>query len=106
MTVLIEAAGRYEAAVGETVVLRLAENPGTGYRWEVTAADGLELVADAFEPPASAAPGAEGHRSFTVFADRPGTAHLHVERRRAWEPAAVETCEVEVQVTQREGYQR
>lgn len=46
MTVLRESAGRCQADVGEPVVLRLGENPGTGYRWEVTASDGLELVGD------------------------------------------------------------
>ncbi len=98
MSVQMEASGTCRVAVGEPVVVRLPENPGTGYQWTVTSAEGLEVGSDEYEAPDSAAPGAGGHRVITVAASRAGTAHLHVERRRVWEPAAVETCDIEVVV--------
>ncbi|MDD1656717.1 MAG: protease inhibitor I42 family protein [Methanomicrobiales archaeon] len=39
-------------AQGSTVMIRLKENPTTGYRWEVTVPEGLSLVRDEYTPDA------------------------------------------------------
>jgi inhibitor of cysteine peptidase len=55
-------------APGQQVVVRLAENPTTGYRWEPPA--GIEVVSDEFLPAGSTAMGAGGERVFTLAASR------------------------------------
>ena len=92
--------GTYEARVGETVTVRLDETPTTGYQWEVVGEPaGLCVEANTFEPPSSAAAGARGQRVVTLTAAEPGSHRLRMERRRAWEPAAAETCEIVVHVS-------
>ncbi|WP_372593264.1 protease inhibitor I42 family protein [Actinotalea sp.] len=98
MTVVIDEAGTVEATVGQEVILRLPEDPGTGYRWRISVIDGLALVDESFLPPDRVMLGAAGHRAFTVRATRPGTARLSVERRRVWERGAAETRDVVVLV--------
>ncbi|KQX64377.1 hypothetical protein ASD06_09325 [Angustibacter sp. Root456] len=79
------------------MVISLEETPTTGYQWEVAdAPQGVEVDDTRFEPPKSQAPGAAGRRVITVRATAVGEHHLHVQRRRAWEPAAAETLEVVV----------
>src|SRR5262245_55823519 len=54
-----------EAAVGETVVLRLPSTPGTGFTWRVAEidADRVQAVGEpAYEPPPSPALGAAGYQ--------------------------------------------
>ena len=49
---------------GQQVVLRLPENPTTGYRWE--APDGLVVIDDEYRPPDGSAVGGSGERIFTI----------------------------------------
>ena len=98
MTVVISDAGTVHATVGQAVVLRLPEDPGTGYRWRIVLIDGLALEDEAFLPPDRVTAGAARHRAFTVRPTRPGTAHLSVERRRVWERRPAESRHVEIQV--------
>jgi len=100
MALEITGPGVYEAGVGQQVTVRLDETPTTGYQWEVVDAPaGLEVETSAFEPPTSAAPGANGQRVVTLTAAEPGHHRVRLERRRAWEPAAAETCEIVVHVS-------
>ncbi len=52
-------------AAGQPLVLRLAENPTTGYRWEAPA--GVGVVGDAYRPGVGGA-GSGGERVFTLSA--------------------------------------
>jgi predicted secreted protein len=78
-------------AVGETIELRLIENPSTGYTWSIT-----------LDPPAAAAivatrwtqaggsgaqpmPGAPGTRDLTIAIKRPGSLVIRAKNWRAWE---------------------
>ena len=70
------------AGAGDTVVVRLPENPTTGYRWAVTA--GGSPSADTFRPGGSA-PGAAGERVLSFKAPASGTMRLELALRRAWE---------------------
>ena len=73
-----------EARVGDELVLQLAENPTTGYRWQPE--PGLQASAreDRFEP-AAAAPGAGGVRTLRFLLSIPGRSDLTFCMRRPWE---------------------
>ncbi|HEX7967188.1 MAG TPA: protease inhibitor I42 family protein [Stellaceae bacterium] len=77
-----------DLAVGETVEVRLPENPSTGFRWHVIA-DGkpaCALVGDAFAAP-SGPPGRGGEHSWTFGAVHPGQCDIELRYRRRWEGA-------------------
>ena len=97
MSVQVQAPGACDARVAETVDIVIEETPTTGYQWEMVDVP-AEITVDGsrFEPPSSQAPGAAGRRVITVHATAAGDHRLHVQRRRAWEPAAAETVEVVV----------
>jgi inhibitor of cysteine peptidase len=83
---------------GETVEVRLAENPTTGYRWQLEPLDAD--VADAYTA-SSAAAGAGGMRVFRVTARSAGDAEVRATLRRSWEPpenAPLQTFAATVQV--------
>lgn len=72
--------------VGQTVIIRLSTQPGTGYGWTAPAPSCCLLVrplqtADS----APAAPGAEKFQEFSVQASAAGTLDLKLEYRRPWE---------------------
>ena len=78
-------------APGETLVIRLASNPTTGYAWTlVKAPEHLELVGGApvYEPPDGALPGAGGHQSFRLRANTIGRETVELRYARAWERVA------------------
>ena len=68
---------------GETLSLRLAENPTTGYRWSVVSSGGLELVSDQNE--AGIGIGAGGVRVIQWVGRRTGTYELQLKHWREWE---------------------
>ncbi len=88
---------------GQTLILQLAENPSTGYRWSVPALNSqvLQLTADRFNPSGTVAIGSGGQRILTFHAQQPGQISLSLKNRREWEDeaAAVESFTVMVQVT-------
>lgn len=74
-------------AAGQHVVVRLPENPTTGYRW--TSPAGVEVVADEYRSPGSTAVGAAGERVFTLGAVST-TGELRFELKRPWGGGAPE----------------
>jgi predicted secreted protein len=77
-------------AVGETAILRVEENPGTGYVWlpaggDAAAASGLSLERLDFQQQSGAGVGAGGQRAFRLRARQGGTHRLVLELRRSWE---------------------
>lgn len=89
----------FEVAIGDEFVLRLSENPTTGFRWQVSVSgDGeLQPKGDRFEPDgASLLPGAAGHRVLTFVASRAGTVTMFLVLRRAWEPSAETSKQIAV----------
>ncbi len=78
---------RQRIAQGETISLLLAENPTTGYRWQLLTREGdLLVVADDFAA-AGPAMGSPGQRTFVLQPQRTGEIELHLVNRRSWEPA-------------------
>lgn len=73
---------RVSVQAGERIVLRLPENPTTGYRWGGDLPVFLRLVRD--ENEAGDAPGAGGVRVMELVADSPGRAEVSLACARAW----------------------
>jgi len=72
-------------AVGDDVVVRLAENRTTGFRWELDDLPaGVTLVDDAFEAPDPGRPGQGGVHSFRMRATGPGQYRVAAGLRRSW----------------------
>jgi len=87
---LTESSGSAEHVVArqDEVVVRLEENPTTGYRWELTQSGvgRLGLVQDEFVPGAGGdAPGAAGRRVLRFLALAPGNVQIHAVKKRAWQ---------------------
>jgi inhibitor of cysteine peptidase len=74
-------------AQGEEVVIRLAENPTTGYQWQLSVSGSarLELVEDSLERGAAGAVGAGGFRVVRYRAQGVGSVQIEALHRRAWE---------------------
>lgn len=73
--------------VGDVVVLRLAENPTTGYRWEIATTQGFELEADDYAGAPGGPPGSGGERALRFKAVAAGGGRIEAALRRNWEPA-------------------
>jgi inhibitor of cysteine peptidase len=73
------------ARTGDSVTLRLPENPTTGYRWMVEAAGALALVDDHTDSAGSAC-GTPGMRVLAFRISSAGTHELRLSHRRAWDP--------------------
>jgi inhibitor of cysteine peptidase len=88
--------------VGAEATLRLPENPSTGYRWAVDAADShLVDVSQAEYAPASNAPGAGGQARWTIKAKAAGSATVRLKRWRPWEgdKSVVERYDITIDVS-------
>ncbi len=91
MTDIVVGEGHNGAAIaakpGDTLVVRLAENPTTGFRWSVMqpAAGVLQQLSDDFEPAGTTAPGAGGARVLRYRVTGAGEASLALQLARPWE---------------------
>lgn len=67
--------------------LELAENPSTGYAWNVTATDGLRVVSDEYVAPGSGTNtvGAAGTHRWEIEAIAEGLQQIDGVYRRSWE---------------------
>ncbi len=73
--------------MGEILVIRLQENPTTGYQWIFCIIGELTQVSDDFIP-ASDAAGAGGERCLRFVAQYTGIAQIEAVLRRSWESDA------------------
>ena len=71
---------------GDTFNIDLAENPSTGYSWNMTVSDGLKIVSDRYIPPAQQIPGRGGVHEWTIEATGPGRQTVSGIYKRPWEP--------------------
>jgi inhibitor of cysteine peptidase len=88
---------------GATLLIRLAANPTTGYRWTLARTPSRLTLAgdDALFEPASEPPrlGAGGHQLFRFTATAPGRETLELIHARSWEeapPLAVYRVTIEI----------
>jgi predicted secreted protein len=95
-----------EVRPGDTVRIRLPENPTTGYRWQVAADSGAalgaiaSLVHQSFADAATSAAGAAGERTLVFEAKTPGRASLRLVNKPSWrgDDAAAEDFALELVV--------
>ncbi len=80
--------GTYTFVPGERIEITLAENPTTGYSWDMTVPEGLFLVTDAFIGPDSGLAGAPGTHVWEFEAGAPGTYTVEGKYLRPWEADA------------------
>jgi inhibitor of cysteine peptidase len=75
-----------EVAPGDIIVIRLPENPTTGYQWTVEQvdADTLALQRTTFSPAPEAGMGSGGGKTLIFKAQKPGTAQIQLKLWRAW----------------------
>ena len=80
------------AKVGDRIMVKLKENPTTGYKWDMKFGPGLKLVIGTFFGPSfSPSPpimGAGGTHTWLVQIDKPGTLTLTGIYARPWESAS------------------
>jgi len=90
---------------GQELLVRLAANPTTGYRWALAPATGATIVMSASpvfqeDAPAKGRMGAGGRETWRFMALAPGREDIVLEYRRPWEkdapPARTERLSVEV----------
>jgi inhibitor of cysteine peptidase len=76
-------------AAGDSLQIRLAENPTTGYRWQLEAWEQTVLVVtrDEFVPPGPARHGTGGEHLWEFVARAAGRASLRLTYRRVWSSA-------------------
>jgi inhibitor of cysteine peptidase len=86
MTTLDERANGTRIALrpGAAIALRLAENPTTGYRWQIDSAGEPALASngDRYERPPFGKPGAGGHHLWSFRAVATGTGVVRLSYRR------------------------
>ncbi|MFZ1984307.1 MAG: protease inhibitor I42 family protein [Desulfatitalea sp.] len=77
-----------QVVLGQRVLIRLAENPTTGYQWEIEACDARVLTpaGSDFAATPGGALGAGGLRTFVFKVLAPGQATVRLIYRRGWEP--------------------
>lgn len=92
------------ATPGTEIVIRLDENPTTGYAWTVDEVDeGIVTIADnGPSQPEEALVGAGGVHTFTVTAHSEGTTEVRLKHWRSWEgePSVIERYRVTVSVAE------
>ncbi len=84
------------AAVGDSITVRLSENPSTGYAWKATYSEGLEPLDDESVTPSSSPDvvGAAGVRVLTVEVAANGSQSIEAVYERPWEAGMTEPAQV------------
>ena len=97
-----EDGGHVRLHVGDLLIVRLPENPTTGYRWQFTPPAQLAPEGDSFNPVAGGAVGAGGERLARFRAATLGQGRLQASHKRPWDPpsAAIGAFAIDVMVDQ------
>jgi inhibitor of cysteine peptidase len=83
-----DSAKSVEARPGDLIIIRLPENPTTGFRWTVDKVDPLcgEAQESSFSPARDATVGGGGERTFSFqVKGEGGTGNIGLKLRREWE---------------------
>lgn len=92
----------FETHPGDLILIRLPENPATGYQWEIKAVDDqvVEFQDSDFAMAPGTGIGGDGMRTFAVRAQEPGTARIRLQLKREWEPedASIDNFGVTIRV--------
>ena len=78
-----------DVTIGQTIEVRLPENPTTGFSWKLTSDGGPACVIadDEFIAP-TGPPGKGGDHTWKFKAVRPGESDIELVYRRRWESSA------------------
>jgi predicted secreted protein len=91
-----------EAHPGDLIVIRLAETPTSGYRWEISEVDSqlVEFQDSDYLLAPGAGIGGGGTRVFRFRAKSTRTGQIRLKLRRSWEPddRAIEHFTVNIQI--------
>jgi inhibitor of cysteine peptidase len=80
-----DSGSRHAVTVGDRIRVELAENPTTGYRWQIDVdASKARVVDDEFRSDSDAT-GAPGRRILTFEVLQPGEIDLRLRCARSWE---------------------
>jgi predicted secreted protein len=94
--------GVAHVSAGDEVVVRLIENPGTGYRWDIEQLpDGVQVISSELERTGGDAPGAGGHRVVTLRATEPVDGQVRFVLARSWETGRAPAGDFTVTLHQR-----
>lgn len=92
----------FEVRPGDRILIRLEENPTTGYRWEVDLPEERVIAREGsdYVRAAEAGVGGGGTRTFYFGAQSPGAVDVVLTLRREWEAeeAAIDRFEVTIRV--------
>ncbi|HVP97115.1 protease inhibitor I42 family protein [Methanoregula sp.] len=69
----------------DRVLVRLNENPTTGYTWNATPSKGLAVISDIYYPPNTSLIGAGGYHEWILAPDTVGTYTFKAVYIRPWE---------------------
>lgn len=71
------------------ITVRLAENPTTGFQWNLTTTPGLRVVRDEYVPSDTSGKmvGSGGTRVWDISTEAIGEQQIHAVYKRSWEPA-------------------
>jgi inhibitor of cysteine peptidase len=88
------------AVVGDTISIRLPENPSTGFSWAVTSSDGLQQLESRFDTPSSSPElvGAPGTRVLIYEVTANGRQSVRATYERSWEAGAAEPFTLTIEV--------
>lgn len=83
----VDAGKSIDVRPGDTIVVRLPENPTTGYEWTLDSADDeiVGLRDSDFNLSPTVTMGSGGTRTFTFGAKEPGTSRIRLKYWRSWE---------------------
>jgi inhibitor of cysteine peptidase len=70
------------------ITVRLAENPTTGFQWNLTTTPGLRIVKDEYIPSDTSGKvvGSGGTHVWDISTEMPGRQEIDAVYRRSWEP--------------------
>jgi len=71
------------------ITVELAENPTTGYQWNMTVTSGLRILNDTYVPSDTTGKlvGSGGTRTWDIAAEATGNQAISAVYQRSWEPA-------------------
>ena len=95
-----DAGKTFDVTSGEIIVLSLPEIPTSGYRWEVSAGDGLGLLSSSYDRGPGSGIGGGGTRTFRFRAISPGMSHIEAKLWRQWlgEASTIDRCQLAIRV--------
>lgn len=74
---------------GQQLIIRLDENPSTGYVWQVTFPEGLQVISDHFVPNKPEVADSPGEHSWVIKATKDGTYTMEFKKLRPSTPDSV-----------------